>query len=190
MKRNLLLTPILVACICAGPACAFDTSNIVPGSGTIEFAFTPGDDAAGLVIRAIDAARFQVLVQAYSFTHEQIAAALIRAQRRGVEVQVIADPEQIELMDHNVVGIIAAGKIPVFTDAVHAAAHNKVIVIDALAERPVLVTGSFNFTFAGQFRNAENLLLFRGNRELTQAYLDNWKRHRAHSAPFTPGAAR
>ncbi len=190
MKRHRLIAPILIACIWAGPAGAFDTSNIVPGSGTIEFAFPPEDDAAGLVVRVIDAARSQVLVQAFSFTHERIAAALIRAHRRGVDVQVIADPEQIELIDHNVVGLLAADGIPVFTDDAHSSAHNKVIVIDAGAGQPVLVTGSFNFTFAAQFRNAENLLVFRGNRELARAYLDNWERHRVHSAPFATGTDR
>lgn len=183
-----LLTPILIAWFWTGPANAFDASNVVPGSGTIEYAFTPGDDAAGLVIRAIDSARVQVLVQAFSFTHEQIAAALIRTHRRGVDVQVIADPEQIELIGHNVIRRLAAAKVPVFTDAGHAAAHNKVIVVDARSERPVLVTGSFNFTFAAQFRNAENILVFRGNHELTRAYMDNWERHRAHSLPFVAGA--
>lgn len=187
MKHRHLLVPILLASIWAGPAGAYDASNIVPGSGTIEYAFSPADDVAGLVVRTIDAARSQVLVQAFSFTHVQIAAALIRAHRRGVDVQVIADPEQIELINHNVVGILAAGRIPVFTDDAHSSAHNKVIVIDARAEQPAVVTGSFNFTFAAQFRNAENLLVIRGNRELTRAYLDNWERHRAHAVPFDAG---
>jgi phosphatidylserine/phosphatidylglycerophosphate/cardiolipin synthase-like enzyme len=190
MKRLRLLTAILIVCVWAGPAGAFDASNTLPGSGTIEYAFSPGDDAAGLAMRAIDAARSQVLVQAFSFTHEQIAAALIRAHRRGVEVQVIADPGQIALIDHNVVGMLAAGGIPVFTDGAHLSAHNKVIVIDARSDHPVLVTGSFNFTFAAQFRNAENLLVFRGNRELAGAFQDNWERHRSHSAPYGAGSNR
>ena len=169
---------------------AFDASNIVSGSGTIEYAFSPEDDAAGLAVSAIDAARSQVLVQAFSFTHERIAAALIRAHRRGLDVQVIADPGQIELIDHNVVGLLATGGVPVFTDGAHLSAHNKIIVIDARSDQPVLVTGSFNFTFAAQFRNAENLLVFRGNHELARAYQDNWDRHHSHSAPYGAGSNR
>lgn len=175
---------ILAASILAMPAWAFDASNIVPGSGTIEFAFTPGDDATGLLVRAIDAARSQVRVQAFSFTHEQIARALTRAHRRGVDVQVLVDPEQAELIDHNVVGRLVEGKVMVFADGEHSAAHNKIVLIDARDEQPVLVTGSFNFTFAAQYRNAENMLVIRGNRELARAYLENWERHRAHSVPF------
>lgn len=190
MKRIRQLVAVIAAFSCVFPLWAFDASNIVSGSGTIEYAFSPEDDAAGLVERAIDTARSQVLVQAFSFTHRGIAAALVRAHRRGVDVQVIADPEQAEFIGHNVVPILVSGKVPVYADAVHSAAHNKVIVIDARDERPVLITGSFNFTFAAQFRNAENLLVFRGNRELARAYMDNWERHRAHSVPFDAGPKR
>ena len=172
---------LLVLLVLAQPACGFEASDIVSGTGTIEYAFTPGGDAAGLIVRAIDGARSQILVQAFSFTHAGISGALIRAERRGLDVQVIADREQIDLIDHNVIPQLIEAGVPVFTDAEHAAAHNKVMVIDAGAKAPVLITGSFNFTHAAQFRNAENLLVFRGNHELTRAYLDDWMRHLKHS---------
>ena len=190
MKRKhptRLVGLLLMLVVLAQPVRGFDASDIVPGTGTIEYAFTPGDDAAGLIVRAIDGARFQILVQAFSFTHAEIAGALIRARRRGLDVQVIADPEQIDLIDHNVIPQLVEAGLPVFTDAEHAAAHNKVMVIDAAAKAPVLISGSFNFTYAAQFRNAENLLVFRGNQELTRAYLDNWMRHLKHSTRFRRG---
>jgi phosphatidylserine/phosphatidylglycerophosphate/cardiolipin synthase-like enzyme len=178
---------VLLLLLLAQPSRGFEASDIVPGTGTIEYAFSPGDDAAGLVVRAIDGAHLQILVQAFSFTHAGIADALIRAKRRGLDVQVIADQEQIELIDHNVIPRLVVAGLAVFTDAEHAAAHNKVMVIDAGATAPVLITGSFNFTHAAQFRNAENLLVFRGNHELTRAYLDNWMRHLEHSVRFRRG---
>jgi len=178
---------LLMLLVLAQPVPGFETSDIVPGIGTIEYAFTPGDDAARLIVRAIDGARFQILVQAFSFTHAEIAGALIRAERRGLDVKVIADAEQIDLIDHNVIPQLVEAGIPVFTDAEHAAAHNKVMVIDAGTKAPALITGSFNFTHAAQFRNAENVLVFRGNHELTRAYLDNWMRHLKHSTRFGRG---
>jgi len=178
---------LVMLLVLAQPVRGFETSDIVPGIGTIEYAFTPGDDAARLIVRAIDGARFQILVQAFSFTHIEIARALIRAERRGVDVKVIADAEQIDLIDHNVIPQLVEAGIPVFTDAEHAAAHNKVMVIDAGTKAPALITGSFNFTHAAQFRNAENVLVFRGNHELTRAYLDNWMRHLRHSTRFRRG---
>ncbi|MGQ0579228.1 MAG: phospholipase D family nuclease [Betaproteobacteria bacterium] len=173
--------------VLAQPARALEASDIVPGTGTIEYAFSPGEDAAVLIVRAIDGARAQVLVQVFSFTHRGIAAALIRAKNRGLDVQVIADPGQIDLIDHNVIPQLDEAGIPVYTDAEHAAAHNKVMVIDAGTSAPALITGSFNFTHAAQFRNAENLLVLRANHELTRAYLDNWMRHHKHSTRFRRG---
>src|SRR5690606_10717278 len=83
--RPWLWIALTVACASlAGNSVARDSSTLLPGTGTIEYAFTPGDDAAGAVVRAIEAAREQVLVQAFSFTHRDIAMALIRAHMRGV----------------------------------------------------------------------------------------------------------
>ncbi|MGE5027267.1 MAG: phospholipase D family protein [Betaproteobacteria bacterium] len=156
-------------------------SNAIAASGTVQVLFTPGDDATGQIVQAIEAAKMQVLVQAFSFTSREIAQALVTARQRGVEVQVIADAEQMRRMERSKVATIAGGGVPVFVDRQHDSAHNKVMVIDAGSANPVVITGSFNFTHAAQFKNAENLLIFRHNPELTAAYLRNWKAHRGHA---------
>ena len=171
------------------PAPAFEQpqgirSHAVAASGTLQVLFTPEDNATGQIVQAIEHAQKQVLVQTFSFTSREIAQALINAKQRGVDVQVITDAEQILRMERSKVPTVAAGGVPVFVDSRHDSAHNKVMVIDAGSASPVVITGSFNFTHAAQFKNAENLLIFRGNRELTAAYLDNWRRHREHSQPL------
>ena len=171
-------------------AFAFEPSKVIPATGTIEFAFTPGDDAAGLIVRTIDGARSQVLVQAFSFTHREIAEALVRAHHRGLDVQVIADRDQTELVASSAMQRLVGAGLPVFMDADHSAAHNKVIVIDHDAKQPTLITGSFNFTFAAQYRNAENVLVLHGNPDLTRAFFDNWQRHREHAIAVAPGQSR
>lgn len=159
-------------------------SHAIAVSGTVQVLFTPEDDAAGQIVHAIDHAQKQVLVQTFSFTNRGIAEALISAKQRGVDVRVVTDAEQIRKMERSKVPTIASGGVPVFVDSLHASAHNKVMVIDAGSANPVVITGSFNFTHAAQFKNAENLLIFRGNRELTAAYRENWLRHREHSQPL------
>lgn len=151
--------------------------------GSAQVAFTPGDDAGALVVEAIAQAKNQVLVQAYSFTHRAIAEALVAAKKRGVDVRVIADHDQDANIATTRIGWLAAQGVPVWLDAMHSAAHDKVMVIDAGRPDAAVITGSFNFTHAAQYRNAENLLILRGNPLLVEAYAANWRRHRAHSLP-------
>ncbi|MGH8683961.1 MAG: phospholipase D family protein [Nitrosospira sp.] len=161
-----------------------NTSPILPATGTVQVAFTPGDDAGKLIADAINDAHRQVLVQAFSFTHRKIAEALIAAKHRGVDVKVVADKEQTHRIPTSVIAKLAAGGVPVFIDADHAGAHNKVMVIDAGSSGATLITGSFNFTHAAQYKNAENVLLIRGNPALTELYLKNWRHHYEHSRPY------
>lgn len=172
----------LLALLHACGASAFEQTPAV--TGTVEVAFSPGDDAAGLIIQAINQAQKQVLVQAFSFTHREIAHALVAAHRRGVAVQLIADAEQTRKTANNQVAVVAAGGVATYIDDLHDSAHNKVMIIDAETANPILITGSYNFSYAAQRRNAENLLVFRGNQEITSAYLANWQRHRGHALPF------
>jgi phosphatidylserine/phosphatidylglycerophosphate/cardiolipin synthase-like enzyme len=164
-----------------GHAQAPHAGGALPAQGTVQYAFTPGRDTTNLIVDAIDAARTQVLVQAYSFTHRRIAAALIRAQRRGVEVAVLADSGQAQEAEDRIYRSLTNAGIPVRLDARHAAAHNKVLVIDADAADCAVITGSFNLTYAAEDKNAENVLLLRGNRLLCAAYRDNWYRHQPHA---------
>lgn len=170
------------------PAQAFKPSPANTAASTdIQVLFTPGDDAAGSIIKAINSARQQVLVQAFSFTHPGIAQALIAVHKRGVDVRLIADLEQTRKIRRNQIATIAAAGVPVWLDDEHNGAHNKVMIIDAdtadIADVGV-ITGSYNFTNAAQYRNAENVLLIRGNRSLVKAYQSNWQRHMAHAQPF------
>ena len=53
--------------------------------------FTPPANAAAAIVKAIDDSEREVLVQAYGFTHNAIAQALVRAHQRGVVVRVLLD---------------------------------------------------------------------------------------------------
>ncbi|BAN36187.1 putative endonuclease protein [Sulfuricella denitrificans skB26] len=189
-KSSLRILPLLsLALLFTTSAPAFEQaqdirSHAAAVSGTVQVLFTPEDDATGQIVQAIEHAQRQVLVQTFSFTSREISEALISAKQRGVDVRVVTDADQIRRMERSKVPTVAAGGVPVFVDSLHDSAHNKVMVIDAGSANPVVITGSFNFTHAAQFKNAENLLIFRGNRELTAAYLENWLRHREHSQPL------
>jgi phosphatidylserine/phosphatidylglycerophosphate/cardiolipin synthase-like enzyme len=155
-----------------------------PATGTIQVAFTPDENAIALIVEALREARKSVLVQAFSFTSNEIAFALIEAKRRGLEVRVLADGQQTIKLESSRIGLLAGAGVPVWLDEQHQSAHNKVMVLDAETGHPTIITGSMNFTYAGQFKNAENLLIIRNDPRLTERYAANWQRHKAHSRPY------
>jgi phosphatidylserine/phosphatidylglycerophosphate/cardiolipin synthase-like enzyme len=182
-RRTLMLAcTLLLAAPATAPA--LEGARTLAATGTIQVAFPPDENANALILQALREAKKTVLVQAFSFTSNEIAFALIEAKRRGAEVRMIVDGEQLEKLDNNRVGLVARAGIPVWLDEQHQSAHNKILVIDAETDRPIVVTGSMNFTYSGQFKNAENLLVLRGNKPLAEAYAANWRRHREHSRPF------
>lgn len=150
----------------------------LPATGTVEVLFTPWDDAEGAIVRALGEARQSIHVQAFLLTSRSIAKALQDARARGVAVEVLADREMVSKGENSLVPKLAAEGIPVWLETRYSSAHNKVLLIDAAGEQGTVITGSYNFTWSAQARNAENLLILRGNPVLVRRYLDNWRRHR------------
>lgn len=159
----------------------------LPAVGSVEAAFTPWDDAEGALLRAIRGARHSIHVQAYVLTSRSIARALMEAHGRGVKVELLADREQLEKGENSQIPQLHGMGIPVWLEVRYAAAHNKILLVDAEGNEPVVATGSYNFSYSAQARNAENLLLLRGNRPLAAAYLENWRRHRDQAVPYPQG---
>ncbi|MCX7156631.1 MAG: phospholipase D family protein [Rhodocyclales bacterium] len=150
----------------------------LPATGTVEVLFTPWDDAEGAIVRALGEAKKSIHVQAYLLTSRSIARALQEAQARGVAVEILADREMVTKGDSSLIPKLAAEGIPVWLETRYAVAHNKVLLIDASTPHGFVITGSYNFTWSAQARNAENLLILRDNPALVRRYLDNWQRHR------------
>ena len=137
--------------------------------------FTPPAGAAQGIVRAIDASQREVLVQAYGFTHNAIAQALLRAQSRGVSVRVLLD-EKSSNTNRYVMGLFSDANLSMRLDGRHAIAHNKVMVVD----EQIVITGSFNFTNSAETRNAENFLILKSE-DLAKTYKTQWELHWAHS---------
>jgi phosphatidylserine/phosphatidylglycerophosphate/cardiolipin synthase-like enzyme len=159
----------------------------VPATGTVEVAFSPWDDAEGAVLHAVKEARKAIYVQAYLLTSRVLAKALIDAKERGVAVEVLADREMTRTGENSLIPQLATAGIPVRLEVRYAAAHNKVLLIDPEEAESAVLTGSYNYTWSAQARNAENLLILRGNKALATAYLNNWRRHRADALPYPEG---
>jgi phosphatidylserine/phosphatidylglycerophosphate/cardiolipin synthase-like enzyme len=187
LARGLGGWSLLTALALALPFSASAGATALPATGTVEVLFTPWDDAEGAIIRALGKARESIHVQTYLLTSRSIAKALQDAKGRGVAVEIVADREMLEKSDKSLLPLLAEGGIPVWLETRYAAAHNKVLLIDAAQADAVLITGSYNFTWSAQARNAENLLILRGNPALVRRYLDNWRRHRDDAVKMNGG---
>lgn len=141
----------------------------------VQVYFSPKGGAADAIVRELGKAKTEILVQAYSFTHKDIAKALVDAKKRGVRVEIILDKSN-RSKKYSAGDFTAHMGIPTYIDAQHAIAHNKVMVID----QETVITGSFNFTKAAEEKNAENLLILK-NKDLAKQYIDNWEKHKGHS---------
>lgn len=156
----------------------------LPAEGSNEVLFSPWDDAEGGLITVLGKARHSIHVQAYLLTSRNIAKALLQAHQRGVKVEILADAATTLNGESSQVPQLAAGGIPVWLETRYANAHNKIMLVDADAAHPVVLTGSYNYTWSAQARNAENLLILRDNRPLADAYLRNWRRHQREAELF------
>jgi phosphatidylserine/phosphatidylglycerophosphate/cardiolipin synthase-like enzyme len=168
----------LIACAFLPAAQAFDAGGqALSAQGTLETAFTPGDDIEGLLTDAVAKARRQVLVQAYILTSKPLTNALIAARKRGVDVRVLVDAGQLNKLGHERIAAMLAAGVTVREETRYKSAHNKVIVIDAAGADATVITGSYNFTWSAQNKNAENILIARKNPPLAARYVANWMRH-------------
>lgn len=129
-------------------------------------------------MNALEHATNSVFVQAYSFTSEPIAKALVEAHRRGLQVRAILDGSQ-RTEKYSEADFLQHNEIATLIDTQHAIAHNKIIIVDNY----LVLTGSFNFTKAAEERNAENLLVI-NDLSLAKRYLDNWRVHEGHSQTY------
>lgn len=141
--------------------------------------FTPPAGAASGLIKQIDGAKKSIKVMAYGFTATNLAEALVRAKRRGVDVGLIQDKKSAQNNRETLPILLAAG-IDVRSDGKHAIQHNKVMLIDD----DIVITGSYNFTKSAEKRNAENIMIVRSS-YAGKRYTDNWKSHWDHSEKVT-----
>ena len=147
----------------------------------VRVAFTPGDNIEAQINKEIRAARSSVRMQAYFFTSKAIADELIKALKRGVKVEVIADAAGYTNGGAPVLPRLAQAGAEVTLNDKHKSSHNKIIIVDAELTRGTVITGSYNFTRAAQTQNAENVVILSGNVDLVKSFYENWQFHRSQS---------
>jgi phosphatidylserine/phosphatidylglycerophosphate/cardiolipin synthase-like enzyme len=88
-----------------------------------------------------------------------------------LDVKVVVDRSQAKAKYTSATFLANIG-IPTRVDYKYAIMHNKFIIIDG---RNVEL-GSFNYTSAAEHKNAENVMVIRGNKDVADTYLKKWNR--------------
>lgn len=132
----------------------------------LKICFSPQQNCEAVIVDTIHQAQESIYIQAYSFTSKPIVHALIMAQQRGVKIQIILDAKT------KVPPYVTYTGLSIYMEKMPGLAHNKVMIIDG----KIVLTGSYNFTKAAKYRNAENLIKIE-DLKIAQKYLENWQLH-------------
>lgn len=127
------------------------TDPAAPGAA----GWSGGPDEA--LAAAIDAAGERVDVAVYSLSLERIGAALERADRRGVEVRMVMEADNLE---RTLPARLARNGMRMVGDGDAGRMHNKFVVID----RREVWTGSMNFTGTGVYQDHNHLVRVRSEK--------------------------
>jgi len=161
MRKVIAATAWVVALFLAATAYAAD----------IEAAFSPRGESLQLVLKTIQGAKQSIRVAAYSFTSKPIATALLEANKRGVDVRVVADAKA-NSGRYSAVTFLANQGVPVRLNGKYAIHHHKFILVDGKH----LETGSFNYSAGAVSKNAENVLVLRDVPAVVGQYAKEWER--------------
>lgn len=159
-------------------------SPVIPAAAQVTVLFSPEDNIQRSLLGLINNAQRNILVQAYLFTDDTLANALIRAHKRGVNVEVLLDAQMVSnTRGSDGVRLYEAG-IPVRLETRYENAHNKIMIFDHDTANATVVTGSYNFTYGAQRSNAENLVIIRQSPAAIKRYVDNWRAHAADAVAY------
>lgn len=129
--------------------------RVAVGDAEVELLFSPQDSPIRTRVRPlVKQARDRIDVAVFFLTHKHLAADLIDAHLRGVEVRVILDATAAAngFTKHE---LLRAVGIPVKVEDWGGKMHMKSAVIDG----KTVITGSMNWTTAGDDTNDENVVI-------------------------------
>lgn len=134
------------------------------GQSIVEVYFSPKDKSATRIVQLIQNSKHYVYIPTFLITHTQIANELIKADKRGVDVKIIMDANNVFTRNSKHEKLRLAG-IPVKIENYAGKLHSKTMIIDD----EYIIMGSMNFSNSGENRNDENMLVI-NNPALTKDY--------------------
>lgn len=118
------------------------------------------------IISEIESAKHTIKITIYGFTDKKIANALIQQHTKGINVQLLIEPEPYKASEENSIIIKQLENTGIaihYTSAKFALTHQKTIVIDD--QHAMILTG--NFTYSGIYRQ-RNFIVTTDNSDIVK----------------------
>lgn len=137
----------------------------------VEVYFSPDDGVTQRLVDLVSSAEESVYFLAYSFTSDDLTAALLERHRAGVDVAGVMEARQVESNTGTDYELLREAGIDVRLDGNPDNMHHKVLIIDGKK----VVTGSFNFSRSAEERNDENSVILH-DPQIADLYLAEFER--------------
>ena len=139
---------------------------------SIEIYFSPEDKPGARIVELIKGAQKSINFMAYSFTSNEIGAAIVERAKSGVAVLGVFDGSQVTSGQGTEYDPLKQAGLDVRLDGNQTGLmHHKVIIID----KSIVITGSYNFTASAEENNDENVLII-FNSDVAAKYLEEFQR--------------
>lgn len=134
------------------------------GNSNIEIYFSPQDKSSLRIVQLIKNAQNYIYIPTFLITHTQISNELIAAHKKGIDVKIIMDANNVYTRNtkHQ---LLRQNGIPVKIENYAGKLHSKTMIIDD----KYIIMGSMNFSNSGENKNDENMLIIT-NPRLAQSY--------------------
>ncbi len=137
----------------------------------VSVCFAPDDGCARKVLEVLNGAQKSIYFMVFSFTSDDLARPIFARAKAGVKVAGVMESSQVSSNTGGEFQSFQDAKLDVRKDGNKGNMHHKVMIIDGR----YVVTGSYNFTYNGDNRNDENLLII-DNPEIAALYLQEFER--------------
>jgi phosphatidylserine/phosphatidylglycerophosphate/cardiolipin synthase-like enzyme len=137
----------------------------------VEIYFSPDDGVAKRIVELINGAQESIYFMAFSFTSNDIGAAVMDRAQAGITVAGVMDDGQVASNQGTEYDPFKQAGLDVRKDGNEGLMHHKVIIID----RKIVITGSYNFTASAEQSNDENVVIIFSPAVAAQ-YLEEFQR--------------
>lgn len=141
------------------------------GGVSVEVRFSPSDAVEDAVARVLQGARQELAFAMFYWTSDRLADIVLSKVAGAIPLRFLgvwdAVGQKNQWSEDN---RFCQSGLPLRVEVFGGKVHDKLAVVDASGDQPVVITGSTNWTAAAVADNDENLLIIRGHKPLAAAY--------------------